>query len=106
MLPSLSAPLLPDFDFHPSRSLLATLDDGVVFSVANPLDLALQSMDLMADVLVVEVQGPSTPATVLWFRFDPTTFAARGVSACRLFSDDGCVAGGGVCGWLIDRKRT
>jgi hypothetical protein len=79
--------------------------------VANPFDLALQERNLMASVLVVEVKGPVTPSSMLWFRFDSASIAARGVSACRLFSDDDSDMigegglNGGVCGWVIDKKR-
>jgi hypothetical protein len=110
--PPPSLPLLPDFDFRPSDSLLATMGEGVEFIVANPLDLALQERNLMASVLVVEVKSPGAPSSMLWFRFDSASMVTRGVSVCRLFSDDNSDEGGvsaasngGVCGWVIDRKR-
>jgi hypothetical protein len=73
----------------------------------------------MANVLVVEVGRPTKdgdmqPGNTLWFRFDSELLVARGVSVCRLFVDsaDTGAAGfeftahdGGVCGWVIDRKR-
>ncbi len=108
--PPPSAPMLPDFDFRPSDRLLASLESDAIFSVANPLDLALQSQDLMANVLVVEV-STSTSTSMLWFRFDSASLVARGMSACCLFSDDNTGVSGaehvadGVCGWVIDRKR-
>jgi hypothetical protein len=101
--PSPSAPCLPEFDFYPSDSLLASSEEGVEFVVANPLDLMFQEQGLMADVLVVEVRGgPGTLSSMLWFRFDTVSLATRGKSACRLFSDDGVDA---TAGWLTDRKR-
>jgi len=111
--PPPSAPLLPDFDFRPSDSLLAAMGEGVLFTVANPLDLAMQGQNLMVNVLVIEVKSPTTPTSMLWFRFDSASLVTRGVSVCRLFSDDNAdvcgneLAAGsvGVCGWVIDRKR-
>jgi hypothetical protein len=122
-LPPPSAPLLPDFDFRPSDGFLAAMGDGAVFVVANPLDLALQAQNLMANVLVVEVRGVGLDPFMMWFRFDSAALATRGVSVCRLFSDGepdsaserlvnslgidrAAAADGGVCGWVIDRKRT
>ncbi len=81
------------------------MGEGVVFSVANPLDLALQELDLMANVLVVEVRGVGPSVSMLWFRFDPSALAARGSSVCELFSDNNADGGGSGCGWLVDRKR-
>jgi len=51
--------------------------------------------------------------STLWFRFDSELLVARGVSVCRLFidSNDGVTGleftarDGGVCGWVVDRKR-
>ncbi len=111
--PQQSAPLLPDFDLCPSDSLLATVGEGVVFSVANPLDLALQGQNLLANVLVVEVKSPTNHTSMLWFRFDSESLATRGVSVRRLFSDDNAdvsstgdaVDSGCMCGWVIDKKR-
>jgi hypothetical protein len=106
-----SVPLLPDFEFRPSDSLLATMGEGVEFIVVNPFDLALQEWDLMPSVLVVEVRHQECQSSVLWFRFDAASVVSRGMSACRLFSDDNpdegvpTASSGGVCGWVIDRKR-
>lgn len=106
-----SVPLLPDFEFRPSDSLLATMGEGVEFIVANPFDLALQECNLMPSVLVVEVRHKECLPSVLWFRFDSASVVSRGMSACRLFSDDNpdegvpTASNGGVCGWVIDRKR-
>jgi hypothetical protein len=87
--------------------------EGVVFSVANPLDLALQGQNLLANVLVVEVKSPTNHTSMLWFRFDSESLATRGVSVRRLFSDDNAdvsstgdaVDSGCMCGWVIDKKR-
>ena len=111
--PPPSAPLPPDFDFMPSDDFSAAIGEGAVFVVANPLDLALRGQNLMANVLVVEVSGPNTVRSILWFRFDSAALMARGVAVCRLFieSDDHSSADHaaldwvGVCGWVMDRKR-
>ena len=105
--PPPSVALIPDFNFRPSDSLLAAMGEGVEFVVANPLDLVLQGQNLMANVLVVEVKSPVAAPSMLWFRFNPDSIVARGISACRLVSDDELVGDGGlgVCGWVIDRKR-
>jgi hypothetical protein len=118
LLPPPTAPSLPDFEFRPSESFLEAMGEGAVFVVANPLDLALQSQNLMANVLVVEVKGldPNLSSNMLWFRFDSFALSTRGVSICRLFAD--CdqseiisvpsserPSALGVCGWVIDRKR-
>lgn len=66
--------------------------------------------------------APSCYHPTLWLRYDPSALSARGVSPCRLFADSAseasidclyspliehaAAADCGVCGWLIDRKRT
>jgi hypothetical protein len=116
--PPPTAPLLPDFEFRPSEGFLEAMGEGITFTVANPLDLALQSQNLMANVLVVEVKGldPNVSSNMLWFRFDSFALSSRGVSMCRLFADcdqSDIISSSsseqpsalGVCGWVIDRKR-
>ena len=119
LLPPLpTAPLLPDYEFRPSDGLLEAMGDGVVFVVANPLDLALQSQNLMSSVLVVEVKGldPTLSSNMLWFRYDSFALSTRGVSICRLFAECDQTeiisvpsserpSALGVCGWVVDRKR-
>jgi hypothetical protein len=78
-----SAPPLPDFDFRPSASLLAAMGEGVVFSVADSLDLH----NALTTVLVVDVNRPIFPAySVLWFRFkfDPVSLGPSPHEECRL----------------------
>jgi hypothetical protein len=105
-IPTPSAPPLPDYDFCPSNSLLAAMGEGVVFSVANPLDLH----NAVTTVLVVDVDRPIFPAySVLWFRFDPVSLTTRGVSACLLSSDDWAdiaaleIDSPRICGWVSER---
>jgi hypothetical protein len=116
--PPPTAPLLPDFEFRPAECLLEAMGEGTTFVVANPVDLALQSQNLMANVLVVEVRGldPAVSSEMLWFRFDSFALSTRGMSICRLFVDYDQSdvisppsaerpSAMGVCGWVVDRKR-
>jgi hypothetical protein len=114
-----SAPPLPEFDFKPCDDFAAALGKDAVFVVANPLDLAPShcAKSFMSSVLVVEVSGPNTVRSIMWFRIDSADLASCGVSACRMFvdADHQFVAAGmpgfapfewvGVCGWVMDRKR-
>ena len=85
---------------------------NALFTVANPLDLMLQGMNLMPNVLVVDMTGPSIPKSTLWLRFNQESLSTRGVSACRLFvdADDrnateyNTLEWVGVCGWVMDCK--
>ena len=115
-----SAPAFPDFEFRPSDEFLAAMGADSVFRVVNPMDLLIHKRNLMVNVLVVEVcRSPGQDDSIrlsntLWFRFDSDMLEARGMSLCRLFTEsmDSGVEGvgftaldGGVCGWVIDRKR-
>jgi hypothetical protein len=116
--PPPTVPTSSDFDFRPSDEFMAAMGEGSVFKVVNPLDLVMQGHNLMVNVLVVEVSRPAADGSMLqgstlWFRFDSELLVARGVSVCRLFIDSNdSVTGleftardGGVCGWVVDRKR-
>ncbi len=110
--PPPSAPLLPNFSFRPSEDFSAAMGANALFTVANPLDLMLQGMNLMPNVLVVDMTGPSIPKSTLWLRFNQESLSTRGVSACRLFvdADDrnateyNTLEWVGVCGWVMDCK--